>query len=403
MGSASGSCNDIAGNTGSGAVQIPYDATAPTVKDLVTARPADAAGWFNHPVGVTFTGDDAGSGVESCSSLTYSGPDSGTAQVSGTCRDKAGHESVAKVFRLKYDATPPSLTTVVAQVGNKFALLKWKISTDVASVRVVRAPGRTGETETVVYTGKADFFKDTGIDNRTQYEYRVSAADEAANATPEQKATAMPLPPLYNPAQGARVRSPIVFEWLGVEKATYYNLQVWCRGRKMLTAWPKKTRLVVPRQGKFAGQRVHAAAHLVPLARLARLRQARRAPLRQDGRAEHVRPHALAGRGRGLLQPRRQHDQGEDAERGERQVDGCVGRGARRGAAERGSRRSPGRPREVDQREPVRIVEPDRVGAVSEHRHRRRPEAAEGARREHDRRSERPASVDPRKNGRCGR
>ena len=102
MGSVSGSCSDVAGNTGSGAVQIPYDATAPTVKELVTARPADAAGWFNHPVGVTFTGDDAGSGVESCSSVTYGGPDSATAQVSGTCRDKAGHESVAKTFRLKY-------------------------------------------------------------------------------------------------------------------------------------------------------------------------------------------------------------------------------------------------------------------------------------------------------------
>ena len=44
MGSASGSCNDVAGNTGSGAVQIPYDATAPTVKDLVTARPRRCCG-----------------------------------------------------------------------------------------------------------------------------------------------------------------------------------------------------------------------------------------------------------------------------------------------------------------------------------------------------------------------
>ena len=403
MGSAAGSCSDNAGNTGSGAVQIPYDATAPTVKELVTARPVDAAGWFNHPVGVTFTGDDAGSGVESCSSLTYGGPDSGTAQVSGTCRDKAGHESAAKAFRLKYDATPPSLSTVIAQVGNKFALLKWKISQDVSSVRVVRVPGRAGETETVVYAGKSDFYKDTGIDNRTQYEYRVSAADEAANATPEQKATAVPLPPLYNPAQGARVRSPIVFEWLAVEKATYYNVQVWCRGRKMLTAWPKTSRLVVPRHGKFAGR-----AYTLPRAScrwlcLARLRQARRAPLRQAGGAEHVRPDALASHGRGLSQPRRQREESEDAERGERQVDRGVGGGARRSAAERGPRRGAGRPREVDQREPVRVVEPDRLGAVGEHRHRRRPEAAERARREHDRRSERPARVDPRKDGRCRR
>jgi hypothetical protein len=254
MGSASGSCSDNAGNTGSGAVQIPYDATAPTVKDLVTARPADAAGWFNHAVGVTFTGEDAGSGIESCSSLTYSGPDNASAQVTGTCRDKAGHDSAPKAFRLKYDATPPSLSTVIAQVGNKFALLKWKISTDVASVRVIRKPGRNGEAESVIYSGKADFYKDTGIDNRAKYEYRVSAADEAANNTTEVTADAMPLPPLYNPAAGARVKTPVVFEWLSVEKATYYNLQVWCGKRKVLTSWPKKPRLVVPRKGKFAGR-----------------------------------------------------------------------------------------------------------------------------------------------------
>ena len=175
--------------------------------------------------------------------------------VSGTCTDNAGHTSAAKAFKIKYDKTPPSLSGVVSQVGNKFALLKWKISSDVTSVRVVRKPGRAGEAETVVYSGKADFYKDTGIDNRTQYEYRVSAADEAANATAEQPATAMPLPPLFNPASGARVRAPVVFEWLGIAKATYYNVQVWCGKRKILTAWPKKPRLVVPRKGKFIGRR----------------------------------------------------------------------------------------------------------------------------------------------------
>jgi hypothetical protein len=254
-GQATGGCTDKAGNSGSGSVEIPYDSTPPEVTGAVADRSPDANGWFNHAFAFAFQGNDAGSGIASCTSGNYAGPDATAATVTGTCSDKAGHTGAPKQHKFKYDATAPSLSTVIAQVGNKFALLKWKISPDVSSVRVVRAPGRAGETETVVYAGKADFFKDTGIDNRTQYEYRVSAADEAANATPEQKATAMPLPPLYNPAQGARVRSPIVFEWLGIEKATYYNVQVWCRGRKMLTAWPKKTRLVVPRQGKFSGRR----------------------------------------------------------------------------------------------------------------------------------------------------
>ena len=255
MGSASGSCSDNAGNTGSGAVQIPYDATAPTVKDLVTARPADAAGWFNHAVGVTFTGDDAGSGIESCSSLTYAGPDSATAAVSGTCRDKAGHDSAPKAFRLKYDATPPSLSTVLAQVGNKFALLKWKISTDVASVRVVRKPGRERRGRERHLRGQGGLLQ--GQRDRQPHAVRVPRVGRRRGRerhAPSRRRTRCRCPPLYNPAAGARVKSPVVFEWLGVEKATYYNLQVWCGKRKVLTAWPKKPRLVVPRKGKFAGR-----------------------------------------------------------------------------------------------------------------------------------------------------
>ena len=101
-------------------------------------------------------------------------------------------------------------------MGNKFALLKWKKSNDVAQIRVARSPGRGEEAQTVVYTGNADFYKDAGIDNGKKYDYSVTALDEASNSV-EQKATAVPLPALYNPAAGARVRGKLVFEWLPVQ------------------------------------------------------------------------------------------------------------------------------------------------------------------------------------------
>lgn len=222
----SGACSDVAGNAASASAQISYDATPPTVVETRTDRRALLRRVVQ--------------------------PSSGS--------DRAGHNSAPKAFKLRYDATPPSLTDVVAQVGNKFALLKWKISADVASVRVTRKPGRAGEEQTVVYSGKADFYKDTGIDNRMKYEYRVIAADEAADATPEATATAVPLPALFSPAAGARVRAPILLEWLPIAKTTYYNLQVWCGGRKILSAWPKRPRLVLPARGKLAGR-----AYVLPL------------------------------------------------------------------------------------------------------------------------------------------
>ena len=254
MGTATGSCSDNAGNSGSGAATIPYDSTAPVVTALKPSRNPDSNGWFNKPVALTFDGTDAGSGIESCTSLTYSGPDNGSASVTGQCRDRAGHVSAEKAFRIKYDATAPSLANVVVQVGNKFALLKWKKSNDVAQIRVARSPGRGEEAQTVVYAGNADFYKDAGIDNGKKYDYSVTALDEASNSV-EQKATAVPLPALYNPAAGARVRGKLVFEWLPVEGATYYNLQIWLGKRKVVSAWPRVPRLVVPQRGKLGGKR----------------------------------------------------------------------------------------------------------------------------------------------------
>jgi hypothetical protein len=86
------------------------DTTKPTVTAASSARAPDRNGWFNHAVGVTWSGADASSGVASCSAATFAGPDSATASVSGTCRDNAGNLSAALALPLKYDATPPQVT-----------------------------------------------------------------------------------------------------------------------------------------------------------------------------------------------------------------------------------------------------------------------------------------------------
>jgi hypothetical protein len=105
--SVSASCTDNAGNVSSTqTLSFQYDATGPSVS-ATAARGADANGWYNHPVDVTFTGSDSTSGIDSCTSGNYSGPDSGSASVSGSCKDKAGN-SASGSFGLKYDATAPT-------------------------------------------------------------------------------------------------------------------------------------------------------------------------------------------------------------------------------------------------------------------------------------------------------
>ena len=105
--SVSGTCTDNAGNVSAPkSLSFQYDATPPDVS-AAPARGADANGWYNHAVDVAFQGTDAVSGIDTCTSASYSGPDNASASVGGTCRDKAGNTGSGS-FPLRYDATPPS-------------------------------------------------------------------------------------------------------------------------------------------------------------------------------------------------------------------------------------------------------------------------------------------------------
>ena len=63
---------------------LAYDAHGPSVTALPGRRP-DANGWYNHPLSVSFSGSDPTSGVATCSSASYGGPDNPAASIPGTC------------------------------------------------------------------------------------------------------------------------------------------------------------------------------------------------------------------------------------------------------------------------------------------------------------------------------
>jgi hypothetical protein len=102
------------GLTGSYTVTIKIDKTAPQATGASPERGPDRNGWYNHAVSISFNGTDAMSGIDSCSSFAYSGPDGASAAASGTCRDRAGNASAPLSFGLQYDATPPQATDATA-------------------------------------------------------------------------------------------------------------------------------------------------------------------------------------------------------------------------------------------------------------------------------------------------
>jgi hypothetical protein len=101
-----GVCRDRAGNASSRPFALKYDATPATVTGMTPGRSADAAGWYNRAVLLIFDGADQTSGVDSCTSMTYDGPDTAATSVPGNCTDRAGNRSAARGFGLKYETAP---------------------------------------------------------------------------------------------------------------------------------------------------------------------------------------------------------------------------------------------------------------------------------------------------------
>ena len=241
-----GACTDRAGNVGLAALSVSYDATAPEVTSADPARVPDANGWYRRPLVVRFRGSDMMSQIDSCTEASYSGPDATDASVSGSCRDRAGNGSASLRFALRYDSTAPSLTRFRVEAGNRTAKLSWIASPDTAFVELRRSG-------VLVYGGSSTSFTDRGLKNGVRYRYELTAFDAAGNAATSGVA-ARPTGPLVSPPTGATVSAPPRLAWLRDERATYYNVQLWRRGR-ILSAWPKGTSLRLRRTWTYGGRR----------------------------------------------------------------------------------------------------------------------------------------------------
>jgi len=236
-------------------VWIGIDRTPPQVLAPHPSRTPDYNGWFNHPVDLAFAGSDATSGVASCSSLIYAGPEGAGVPVRGTCRDVAGNVG-ARSFPINYDATPPSAPFVDAKPGNRRVALGWFPPPDAEASEVVRfAPGSPPVS---VFFGQAGGYTDRGLRNETRYRYSVSVIDRAGNRAQSQVSAVPTASKLLSPPPGARLRTPPLLTWKPVRRATYYNVQLH-RERKVLSAWPRKSQLQLRRKWRFRGKRFRLA------------------------------------------------------------------------------------------------------------------------------------------------
>jgi hypothetical protein len=268
-----GSCSDHAGNSSSTGFELKYDATPPTVEAKPEREP-DSNGWYNHGVTVAFLGTDTMSGVGSCAApIQYTGPDAPKVSLTGTCKDKAANTSPPANFDLRYDTKPPALGRLKAEITNRGVVLRWTASKDTNAITVVRRPGMSGRKLSTLYNGKARTFTDRRLKIGVKYRYTITAYDEAGNAAvkglavkpslsttkpaatkPSATKPALTRPALTKPTAGARVTLPPLLAWRPVAKATYYNVQLYRNGQKILSIWPRTTSFHLQRSWRFDGR-----------------------------------------------------------------------------------------------------------------------------------------------------
>jgi hypothetical protein len=244
------SATDASGTTSKTTPAIKIDQTAPAV-GVGAERAADAGGFYNHPLTVTWSATDATSGVASCTSIPYAGPDGTAISLAGMCRDMAGNVSAPVPFVFNYDATPPVLAKVKATAGSGKVTLAWQAT---GATRIIVSRGGR-----VVYDGAGSRFTDGRLKNGTRYTYALQALDPAGNVV-NRTISVMPgsaasRERLLSPRANARVRQPPLLRWREVKKASYYNVQVFRNGRKILSAWPTKAHYQVRRSWRYNGQR----------------------------------------------------------------------------------------------------------------------------------------------------
>lgn len=110
-------CKDLAGNTGNASYLVKVDKTAPKISAAATTPP-NGAGWYNSDVTVSFTCDDAGSGIPAgaCpADQTLSAEGTGIASSPQTVTDAAGNTSDASnIVTVNIDKTAPTLNPIVS-------------------------------------------------------------------------------------------------------------------------------------------------------------------------------------------------------------------------------------------------------------------------------------------------
>jgi hypothetical protein len=207
-------------------------------------------------------------GITPCASpTTYSGLGDGAHTFRVEAVDAAGNADatpatyswqIAGVGPATIDRTPPgNVKRLKRNVGYRSLKLSWlrPSDSDFDHVEVFVSTSAKSLPRTPVYRGKASRYMNRRFRNGLYYRYAVVSYDHTGNASRGSAAVVPPSILLRSPRAGRRVHAPPLLVWAGVKKATFYNVQLYYRGRKVLSTWPNSAKLKLSRNWRYEGRR----------------------------------------------------------------------------------------------------------------------------------------------------
>lgn len=154
------------------------------------------------------------------------------------------------------DTTPPTAVTGThAAVGYGRLVLSWTPPADADHVLVLRGRNAKKAASEQVYSGPASSYTESRYANASYHRYSIKSYDKAGNASAAVDVVVTASALLLAPVDGAKLhaKKPQVFRWRAIPNATYYNIQLWRAGRKVLTSWPRRSTFRLPARWKSQG------------------------------------------------------------------------------------------------------------------------------------------------------
>jgi hypothetical protein len=154
------------------------------------------------------------------------------------------------------DTVPPrAVLGLKTRFGNGWIKLLWNKATDVDYSHVTIWRKRVGATswKRLGTRSARSTFLDQPVPNDVRFEYSLRSFDLAGNRSSASKVIGR-ASRILSPRFGAVLSSPPLIDWTPVRNATYFNMQLWRDGRKILSVWPAESSYRLRATWTFGGK-----------------------------------------------------------------------------------------------------------------------------------------------------